>query len=171
MQKLILLVAAALFIGAYAANTCQTCVSGASSCSSTTCTGSQMCLASSYSSTSNVTTTGCDTVGYCTSYSISSGSCKTITLLGYSYKRYCSTSTPTWASTAAKARQGFPSSVSCPTQSAYKIDATGLAGWAIAVIIISVFVVCCCPLIIFCVCCGGLACCAGAAASSSGGGV
>merc|ERR1711988_606882 len=44
--------------------------------------------------------------------------------------------------------------------------AAGLAGWAIAVIIISVFCCCCCPLIIFCACFGGMACCIGAAASS-----
>merc|ERR1712167_559164 len=91
---------------------------------------------------------------------------KSITLVWKS-SYYCSTSTPAWAVTAAKNRQAFPSTVSCPATSAFAIDAKGFAGWVIAVIIISIFVVCCCPLIIFCICCGGIACCIGGAASQS----
>merc|ERR1711907_137599 len=168
MQKLLLLVAAALFIGTYAANSCPTCASGASTCTTTTCSGSQLCIASSYvSSTSsmNITSTGCDTVGFCSTYTISSGKCKTITGFGAATKYYCPTSPPSWAKTAATSSSLFPSSQSCPSQAWTKVDASGLAGWVIAVIIISIFVVCCCPLIIFCICCGGMACCIGAAAS------
>merc|ERR1711861_110675 len=41
--------------------------------------------------------------------------------------------------------------------SSVTIGGGSFPGWAIAVIIISVFVVCCCPLIIFCACFGGIA--------------
>merc|ERR1711959_98672 len=151
--KLILcLLGAALVAGAFAA-TCQKCTSGATTCTSKTCSGSQKCLATTYVSTTNVTTTDCDVAGYCSTYSIANNGCKSITLVWKS-SYYCSTSTPAWAVTAAKNRQAFPSTVSCPATSAFAI-------------IISIFVVCCCPLIIFCICCGGIACCIGGAASQS----
>merc|ERR1712167_282111 len=120
----------------------------------------------SYVSTTNYTTTGCDTASVCSTYSIANNACKKVTII-WDYSYYCSTTTPAWAVTAAKNRYAFPSTVSCPVTSAFAITAKGLAGWVIAVIIISIFVVCCCPLIIFCICCGGIACCIGGAASQS----
>merc|ERR1712159_390372 len=102
MQKLLLLVAAALFIGTYAANSCKKCSFG-SACTTKTCSGSQLCIAKTYlGSSMNITTTDCDGLGSCSAYDISAGKCKTIlrhNLLGIytaTTKYYCSTSTPTW---------------------------------------------------------------------------
>merc|ERR1711939_741859 len=103
MQKLIVLLVlvAALFIATDAANSCKKCSFG-SACTTKTCSGSQLCIAKTYVGSSiNVTMTDCDSLGSCTAYDVKAGKCKTITGFGAATKYYCSTSTPTWASTAA----------------------------------------------------------------------